>query len=76
MPKFEPNSPKWTTKEVYIVGENVAKVAFNKAAKTTEITMKSGATYIAVNGFGFETDTPSVIPVKGTVAQVKKQLGL
>jgi len=79
MPKFEVNSDKWNFDTVYIKGEKVASVAFNEVAKTTEITMKEGAIYEAVNSgapFGFQISNPGIIPVKDSVEEAKKKLGL
>lgn len=76
MAEFETNSPRWKTKTVHIKGAAVLSVAFNEEAKTTEINIKPGATYVALGDFAFETDSPSVVPVKGTPEEVKKKLGL
>ena len=76
MPFFE--SPKWKISLVWLEAANVASVAFNQAAHTTEITMKKGKTFVVTDEdgtFGFETDKPDVIPVKGTVEEVKRKLG-
>jgi hypothetical protein len=76
MPKFEPSSPTWKFPEIYIQADKVAKVAFNAAAQTTEITMKPGQSYVVSDGsFGIEVDIPEVIPVKGSEREVREKLG-
>jgi hypothetical protein len=77
MPACEVNSSNWKARIVGVNGGKVASVSFNKAANTTEITMKPGATYEAIlDGVVFEVDSPAVIPVKGVETEVKKKLGL
>ena len=76
MPKFETNSSSWKTPAVVVDGAAVLSVTFNEKAKTTEIALKQGASYVALADFAYETDTPDVIPVKGSVEDVKKKLGL
>ncbi len=77
MATFEINSTGWSASGINVKGEQVASVAFNEAAQTTEIIMKPGQTCIALfDSMPVEIDAPKVIPVNGSVAEVKKQLGL
>ena len=77
MPAFEINSDSWKWIKAGIKGERVASVQFNEQANTTEIVMKDGASYEVTDGsFAFEYNDPKVIPVTGTVEEVKAKLGL
>ncbi len=71
------NNEKWVFDQVEVKTKNVLRVAFNDAAQTTEVTMKPGASYIALSCFmNVEVSDPQVIPVKGKVEDIKQKLGL
>ncbi len=76
MPTFEVNDETWASKEVSLDRTKVQSVTFNEAAQTTEIEIKDGKTYIANMGFHVEVSDPAIIPVKGTVKEVKSKLGM
>ena len=77
MATFEINSTGWHASGINVKAEQVASVAFNEASKSTEITMKPEQTCIVLlDSIPVESAAPEVIQVKGSVTEVKKQLGL